>query len=63
MNPRVKMERKCNESLNNEFKIMRKSNSLHQIMRENIAIRNGKIVWNVVWMEYYLRLNLSSRRY
>ena len=63
MNPRVKTERKCNESLNNEFKIMRKSKSLHQIMRENIAIRNGKIVWNVVWMEYYLRLNLSSRRY
>ena len=44
MNPRVKMERKCNESLNNEFKIMRKSNSFHQIMRETIAIRNGKIV-------------------
>ena len=32
MNPRVKTERKYNESVNNERKIMRKSNSLHQIM-------------------------------
>ena len=30
---------------------------------ENIVIRNGSIVWKVVWIEYYLRLNLSSRRY
>ena len=29
----VKTEKKCNESVSNEFKIMRKSNSLHQIMR------------------------------
>ena len=27
-----------------------------------IVIRNGKIVWKVVWIEYYLRLNLNSRR-
>ena len=33
MNPCVKTEEKRNESVNNEFKIMRKSNSLHQIMR------------------------------
>ena len=33
MNPCVKTEGKCNESVNNEFKIMKKSNSLHQIMR------------------------------
>ena len=32
-NPYVKTEEKCNESVNNELKIMRKSNSLHQIMR------------------------------
>ena len=32
MNPCVKMEGKCNESVNNEFKIMRKRDSLHQIM-------------------------------
>ena len=31
MNPCVKTEEKCNESVNNEFKIMRKSNSLHQM--------------------------------
>ena len=33
MNPCEKTEGKCNESVNNEFKIMRKSNSLHKIMR------------------------------
>ena len=33
MNPYMKMEAKCNESVNNEFKIMRKSDSLHQLMR------------------------------
>ena len=35
MNPCMKTKGKCNESVNNEFKIMRKSNSLHlhEIMR------------------------------
>ena len=33
MNARVKTKGKCNESVNDEFKTMRKSNSLHQIMR------------------------------
>ena len=33
MNPCVKTEEKCNESVNNKFKIMRKTDSLHQIMR------------------------------
>ena len=28
-----------------------------------IVIRNGTIVWKVVWIEYYLTLNLISRRY
>ena len=32
MNPFVKTERKCNESVNNELKIMRKIDLLHQIM-------------------------------
>ena len=32
MNPCVKTEGQCNESVNNEFKIMKESNSLHQIM-------------------------------
>ena len=36
MNPRVKTEGKCNDSVNNEFKIMRKSNSLHQIIRVSL---------------------------
>ena len=35
MNPCVKTEGKFDESVNNEFKIMRKINSLHQIMRVN----------------------------
>ena len=33
MNPCVKTDEKCNESKHNELKIMRKSNSLDQIMR------------------------------
>ena len=33
MNPCVKTEGKYSESVNNEFKTMRKSNSLHQIIR------------------------------
>ena len=33
MNPCVKTEGKCDESVYNEFKIMNKSNSSHQIMR------------------------------
>ena len=34
-----------------------------RILDSNIVIRNGKIVWKVVEIEYYLRLNLSFRRY
>ena len=33
MNPCVKTVRNCNESVNNEFKIIREGNSLQQIMR------------------------------
>ena len=33
MNPCVKTEGKCKESVNNEFKIMSKKDSLHQITR------------------------------
>ena len=33
INPCMKTEGKCNESVNNEFKIMRESDSLHQIMK------------------------------
>ena len=33
MNLYVKTEGKCNESVNNEFKIMRESNSLHKTMK------------------------------
>ena len=30
---------------------------------EDIAIRNGKIFWKVVWIQYYLQSGLISRRY
>ena len=39
------------------------SKAIIQRTRFIIVIRNGKIIWKVVWIEYYLRLNLSSRRY
>ena len=32
-------------------------------VKKFIFIRNRKIIWKVVWIEYYLTLNLSSRRY
>ena len=32
-------------------------------MGPNIVIRNGKIVRKVVWIEYYLQLNLTYGRY
>ena len=38
MNPYVKTEGKCNESINNEFKIMRKSNSLYTSNNETEQI-------------------------
>ena len=36
---------------------------LHYLFLLTIVTRNEKIVWKVVWIEYYLRLNLSCRRY
>ena len=36
MTPCVKTKGRCNESVNNEFKITRKSDSSYQIMREQI---------------------------
>ena len=37
------------------------------IIKETISFdhyhKKRKIIWNVVWIGYYLRLNLSSRRY
>ena len=37
MNPCVKTEGKCNESVNNEFKIIKKRDPLHQIMRVSLV--------------------------
>ena len=36
---------------------------LDKVMSLTTIIRNGRIVWKVVWIKYYLRLNLSSQRY
>ena len=33
MNSCVKTEGKCNESVNNEFKIMSRNDSLHKVMK------------------------------
>ena len=41
MYPCVKTREECNESVNSEFKIMRKSNSLHQIMGVIMGENNG----------------------
>ena len=38
MNPCVKTEGKCNKLVNNEFKITRERDSLHQRMREREQI-------------------------
>ena len=38
-------------------------NSIKLLSIFTIVMRNGKIVWKVVWIEYYLQLNLSFRRY
>ena len=45
MNPFVKTEGECNKSVNNEFKITRKSNSLHQIMSEQIMKQTHRFVF------------------
>ena len=34
-----------------------------QLQQKSIVMRNGKIVWNLDWFEYYLRLNVSSWKY
>ena len=34
--------------------------SMIRVINKSILIRNGGIIWKVVWIEYYLRLNFSS---
>ena len=52
MNPCVKTERKCNESVNNEFKIMLKRDSLHKIMRvSNHRIRLCLIIFLIHYFD------------
>ena len=36
---------------------------LDKVVSLTIIIRNGRIVWKVVRIKYYLWLNLSSQRY
>ena len=37
--------------------------SLLPMFANTIVMRNGKIVWKVVWFDYYLWLNVRSWRY
>ena len=39
--------RKCNNSVNNEFKIMRKNNSLYQVMNESEQIMKQAVCVHV----------------
>ena len=59
MNPCVKTEGKCNESVNNEFKIMRKSNSLHQIIRVSKNETNSpySCLLNYFLIHYFDKMN------
>ena len=59
MNPCVKTEGKCNESVNNEFKIMRKSNSLHQIIRVSKNETNSpySCLFNYFLIHYFDKMN------
>ena len=59
MNPCVKTEGKCNESVNNEFKIMRKSNSLHQIIRVSKNETNSpySCLFNYFLIRYFDKMN------
>ena len=43
-----------------QVKVKRERNNY--LLSFTIVISNGTIVWKVVWVESYLRLNLSSRR-
>ena len=59
MNLSVKTEGKCNESVNNEFKIMRKSNSLHQIIRVSKNETNSpySCLLNYFLIHYFDKMN------
>ena len=53
------MERKCNESVNNEFKIMRKRNSLHQKLRANNETNSPySFLFNYFLIHYFDMINL-----
>ena len=54
MNPRVKTEGKCNESVNNELKIMRKrlitsNNDKEQIMEQTHRIHVSLFFYSLFW--------------
>ena len=50
MNPCAKAEGKFIESVNNEFKIMRKSNSSHQIMRMTNNETNSPYSCSIIFL-------------
>ena len=58
------LKRELLKEINNEVQCKSAVNLNESLVVSlNIVIRNGKTVWKVVWIEYYLRLNLSFRRY
>ena len=47
-------ERKLNKSASNEFKIMRKSNLLHEVMRKQIMKQTHRIhVCSIIFLIHY----------
>ena len=58
----MKTEGKCNESVNNEFKIMREGNSLHQIMKEQIMKLTDRIhVCLIIFLIHYFDIMNSLK--
>ena len=54
MNPCLKMEGKCNESVNNEFKTMRERDSLHIYESEQIMKQTHRIhVCLIIFLIHY----------
>ena len=55
-------ERKLNESASNEFKIMTKSNSLHQVMRKQIMKQTQRIhVCSIIFLIHYFDIMNSLK--
>ena len=56
MNPCVKTEGKCNKLVNNEFKITRERDSLHQRMRERANNETNSPYSCLVFLIHYFNI-------